>query len=222
MADQSANLQKIIKEAIPEIEAPLLTEEQIEKLKSAGAAALVIVGIAGTIMLSAVAPNVIGAIDKIFFKKEKRKFSTKEKLRKVARTFYYLKDHGYIIMKPKGKDFKVFLTKLGKRRLAKLNFANLLVPKLGPWDGKWWQVAADIPTEDYKWAADLFRQKLLEMKFYPLQRTLWFYPYDPRKEIEFLLKHYGIGQFVTVMEISRLDYSDENAMKEFFQKEGII
>lgn len=60
------------------------------------------------------------------------------------------------------------------------------------------------------------------MKFYPLQRTLWLYPYDPRLEIEFLIQHYGIERFVTVMEVNRLDRDDERVLKAYFENAGII
>jgi len=213
----------VIRTSLPKEPEPLLTAEQIEKLKTVGEITLGIVGIAGIIMLSAIAPNMLYAFDKLFSKKyPNRKFTRKEKLRKITRTFYYLKDHGYIRMRPDGQDFKIFLTRLGRRKLKKLNFDTLIIKEPKRWDGRWWQVAADIPTEDYKWAADLFREKLKELKFYPLQRTLWLHPYDPRKEIEFIIQHYGIANFVTVMEINRLDRDDEKIMTKYFKAEKIL
>ena len=64
--------------------------------------------------------------------------------------------------------------------------------------------------------------KLKDMGFYPLQRTLWFYPFDPRKELESVLRRYDIGRFVTVMEVNRLDKSDEKIMKKYFRSQKII
>lgn len=213
----------VIRQSLPLEKKPLLTAEQIEKLKTAGGIALGIIGVAGIIALSAVAPNMFYAFDKLFSKKYRgHKFTRKEKERKIAKTFYYLKESGYIRMRPSGKDFKIFLTKLGKGKLKKMNLETLIVKKPSSWDGKWWQVAADIPTEEYKWAADLFRQKLKDMNFFPLQRTLWIYPYDPREEIEFIIRYYGIESFVTVMEINRLVRDDERKIKVFFREEGVI
>lgn len=215
-------IKDIINEAIPNDRLPKFTPEQIEKLKTAGGITLAIIGVAGVITLSAIAPNIFWAIDKIFFKKSKRHYTKKEKARRISRTFYYLKGHGHIRMKPTGRDFIISLTKLGRKKLEKMNFETLGIEKPNSWDRKWWGVAADIPTEDYKWAADLFRKKLKELKFFHLQRTLWFYPYDPRKEIEFITQHFGIARFVTVMEVDRLDQDDESRMKKFFEDEGIL
>lgn len=217
-----SRISSIIGGAIPEDKPPRLIPEQMEKLKTAGAVALVILGAAGVIVLSAVAPNIFWAVDEIFFKKSRRNFTKKEKERQIAKAFYYIKSKGYIRMKPTGKDFMIYLTTFGKKRLKKLDFENLTISKPVSWNSKWWQVAADIPTKKYKKAADAFREKLISMKFFPLQRTLWFYPHDPRKEVEFIIHHYGIERFVTVMEVNRLDRDDERKMKKFFEEGGII
>lgn len=60
------------------------------------------------------------------------------------------------------------------------------------------------------------------MGFFPLQRTLWFYPYDPRSEVEFIITYYGIERFVTVMEIYRLDKDDESKMLSHFKELKIL
>ncbi|MDP3741490.1 MAG: hypothetical protein Q8R08_04180 [bacterium] len=216
-------IQNIFHQSLPPDERPILSEEQLEKLKNVTDIALAVIGTASLISIALVAPNMLMAIDKIFLRRGRgRKFTRKERATKMARTFYYMKQRGLIRMKMTKKDVRVFLTSLGRKRLKKVDFGTVMVKKPGKWDGKWWGIAADIPTEDYKWAADLFRKKIKEMKFFSLQRTLWFYPDDPRNEIEFIAKYFGIGQFVTVMEVSRLDKSDEKAMIRFFKKEKIL
>ena len=213
----------LIRKSLPFASKPALTDEQMEKLKTAGSIALVILGVAGAVALSAVAPNIFLALDKILSKRnDDRKFGRRERENRLVRTFYYLKRYKYITMKPTGKDFNIFLTRLGRGRLKRINFERLTIPRPKKWEGKWWQVAADIPTKQHKWAADALRKKLKSMKFYSLQRTLWFYPHDPREELEWIIEHFGIGQFVTVMEVSRLDSDDEERMRDFFEKEKIF
>lgn len=218
-----AQIRSIIRQVVPADKPPRFTPEQVEKIKTAAGMALVIIGVAGVVTLAAVAPGVLSVLSRTLYRNSRnRRFSKKEKVTKLTRTFYYLKNQGYIKMKPTGKDFKIFLTNLGKRKLKKLQFEHLTVPKPKSWDGKWWQIAADIPTEDYKWAADLFREKLLDMNFFPLQRTLWFYPFDPREEIDFIVDEFGIGRYVTAMEINRLDSDDERKLKNFFRGQKIL
>ena len=82
--------------------------------------------------------------------------------------------------------------------------------------------AADIPTKNYRRGADMLRRKLKELGFFSLQRTLWFYPFDPRKELEYVVNSFGIANFVTLMEVSRLDRDDEEIMKKFFRVSKIL
>ena len=213
----------IIRNSLPKEKRLRLTEEQIGKLKTVSSIALVIIGVAGIIALSAVAPNIFYALDKIFGNKAKKpQLSRRDKVAKVTRTFYYLKEQGLIKTRSQGNNLLVFLTSLGKRRLKKVDFESLAIKRPKSWNGKWWQVAADIPTKKYKRGADLLRMKLKDLGFFSLQRTLWFYPFDPREEIEFIVRHYGIARFVTVMEINHLDRDDEKKMKSFFRLHKIL
>ena len=193
-----------------------LSAEQKEQLKTAAGAALAIIAAAGVLTIAVVAPNLFQAIDKIYRISKRKKLSFQQKQKKVEQTFYYLKRQGLIQIRPESKGLVARLTQKGKDKVKALNVNTLQVPKPKAWDGKWWLVAADIPTKDYRWAADLFRNKIKAMQFYPLQRTFWLYPYNPAQEIEFLTQHFGIARFVTVMEINRMDSDDEQKLKKFY------
>lgn len=213
----------VIRKATPAEKPSRFTPEQIEKLKSAGNVALAILLGSGVVALSAVAPNMFIAIEKLFLSKyPNRHLSKKEKDIKMSQAFYYLKRSGYIIMRPTARDFKIYVTKLGKRKWKKLEIETLTIPHPRSWNGTWWLVAADIPTKKHKRGADLLRQKLKDLQFFPLQRTLWIYPYDPRAEIEFISNYYGIGRFVTVMEINRLDLDDQEKIRDYFQEVELL
>ena len=208
---------KILDEVLPKDSDPLFTEAQIESMKNASSVALAVVAAVGAMGIAVVAPNLLSALDGIFSKNHKYKNITNAgKKKKTAQVFYYLKKQGLIEFKEDKGVFKILLSKTGKRKSDELNLSVLKIQKAKHWDGKWWQVAADIPTKDYRTGADMLRRKLKQMGFFSLQRTLWFYPYDPRKEIEFVCQEYGIGQFVTVMEISRMDIQDEEKLRRVF------
>lgn len=213
------DIASIIKDATPRPKIEL-TQVQLDRLKTAGEILLAIVGAAGIMTVALVAPNALQAF-KAFGKKEGKRWMFKERQRKLGRSFYYLKEQNYIEFAPKGKDLRIHLTDKGRSKLKLLKLATLQVKKPIFWDGKFWQVAADIPV-DYKRAAGSFRDKLKRMGFYSLQRTLWFYPYDPRKEIGLLTGEYKIDRFVTIMKIASLDYSDRRVLKDHFRKIGIL
>ena len=215
----------VIRKAQPQEKIPRISTEQVEKLKDASAIALSVIAGAGLVTLGAITPGIFIALEEYFRLRDRyrrKKLSRKDKQQKVLKTFYYLKQRGYINMKPAAGDFKISLTDKGFERMKEVNFDTLTIERPKNWDGKWWQVAADIPTKKYRRGADLLRQKLKDIGFFPLQRTLWFYPYDPRAEIEFVATTYGIERFVTVMEINRLDDDDEIKLKSYFIDEGIL
>jgi len=214
---------EIIRNSLPGDKEPILADAQIEKLRIAGEIALALIAVGGVITLSAVAPNIFIALDKLFFRKYPyKRFTRKERENRVGRVFYYLKEHKMIKLRKTGRDFRIMLTSFGTKRVEKIDFDHLIITKPRKWDGMWWQVAADIPTKKYKRGADLLRDKLREMGFFSLQRTLWFYPYDPRSEIEWIVDNFGIERFVTVMEINRLDTDDESRMKSYFLKNKVF
>jgi DNA-binding transcriptional regulator PaaX len=192
-----------------------LSKEQIELIGNASKIILAIIASAGMVTLAAVAPNIFIALDKLYKLKGLR-LNKREKEIKAAHSFYYLKKSGLIKFTGDKKGISLFLSSLGQKKMEQIGFEALSVFKPKKWDGKWWQVAADIPTKGYRSGADALRQKLKQMGFCPLQRTLWFYPYDPRKQVEIVAEHYGISRFVTVMEISRMDLQDEKVLKKYF------
>jgi len=198
------------------------SEAQLESIKTVSGIILVILIFGGAVLLSAMAPNLFIALDKIFGAKRGRRLSNKQKQEKIAHAFYYLKKSGKIKMRPTAGDFKVYLTVRGKDRFQELSFESLKIKKPKFWNGRWWQVAADIPTKKYKRSADALRDKLKRMDFFPLQRTLWLYPHDPRKELQIVLEYYGINRFATVMEVLRVDKDDEKKLKKFFSGKGLI
>lgn len=214
-------LASIIKHALPQ--APFeLTDEQIEKLKNFSDVVLGILTVATVLTMTIVAPNALQALDLFQKRTGQKKLKSREKERRVVRTFYYLKEKGWTNFQRKGNDYEIVVTESGRKKIRALNLETLAISKPAKWDGKFWQIAADVPTKKYRRGADALRQKLKDMNFYPLQRTLWFYPYDPRLEIEFITRHYGIFPFVTVMKIAELDLADERVLKNFFKKQELL
>ncbi len=199
-----------------------INPQDLTALKKVSLVTLAIIGIAGFVSIALVAPNLFSVLGKIA--KFKSKYRTREeRANQTSRIFYYLKRRGYICFKEsKTQGFWVRLTAKGKKVYKELSYETLKIPKPKKWDKKWWQVAADIPTKEFRRAADLFRLKIKQMHLYPLQRSLWFYPYDPRKEIEFIIKYFRIESFVTVMEINRLDLDDEKVLKKYFKKLHVL
>ncbi len=205
--------------AVPDRRLVKLSEDQTASLRRAGDIALAIIGTAGIIAIAAVAPNLLQIIPRLADDRNPRqKFSRKDKIKKIENTFYYLKRSGLVHFSPTSKELLLSLTDKGRQRFFQLELETLKISRPSHWDGRWWLVAADIPTRTHRAGADMLRKKLKRLGFYPFQRTLWLHPFDPRKEVEFLCRNYGIAEFVTLMEVSRLDKEDEGHLKAHFRK----
>jgi DNA-binding transcriptional regulator PaaX len=151
----------------------------------------------------------------------RKKLNYQQRTYKVARTFYYLKKRGYIRTVFEKNKWKVIVTRKGRDKIRGLRYEILSIPKSESWDGKFWQVAADIPTK-YRSGADAFRIKIKKLGLFPLQRTLWFYPYDLREEIGFISRFYKIESFVTVMRVDKLDPADKKVIRGHFREAELI
>lgn len=204
-----------------------LSERQLKILKTTSQVLLALAIGVGTVSMMVFAPNTFQILDKlpwaddVFGPKKPRGKRLKVQEKKIRKAFYYLKSKGYIKLIPQSDDFLMKVTQKGRKFEKRMRFAGLKVNIPNKWDGEWWVVVADIPTP-YKSRADMFREKLKEMKFFGLQRTVWLYPFDPREAIDFASAYLNIDRFVTVMHVKKLDPDDEKVVKKFFKKEKVI
>lgn len=200
-----------------------LSEQQLKYLRTVGQVALAITITAGVVAISAVAPNIFGALDEVFGRKQygSRKSTLEKRAEQLAKSFYYLRRQGFIKLEKHGDLFSIAPTKKALERMRRIKFEILQVTRPKKWNRTWWIVVADIPRA-FRGAANMFQKKIKQMQFYPLQRTVWVHPFDPRDEIETVAAHYRVNPFITVMEVKRLDPSDAEILRNFFEKEKLL
>jgi len=146
--------------------------------------------------------NLIRSIDK--FKKEKFSYS-----------FNYLKKRGLIEIKREGYDVRIALTKEGRKRAGKYQIDDLEIEKPKNWDKKWRVVIFDVPVSSGI-IRDVFRRKLKEFGFYPLQQSIWAYPYPCHEEIKLLREFFGLNKKqIQVLEVSKLE--DDRFLRKYFK-----
>lgn len=198
-----------------------LSEKQLHGLKTTAQVILAIGLIAGAISLAVLAPNALQLL-RLFSGKSRTKEDRLRQNRKFTKSLYYLKRRGDIELIPSGKDFILKVTQKGRKKVKKLRFETLSIATDKKWNKRWWLVLADIPSKTHRGRADAFRDKLKILGFYPLQRTVWVYPFDSRDGVDFVASYYDLTQFVTVMEVSAIDPADEKVLVEFFRKKDLI
>lgn len=164
--------------------------------------------LAGAVYVAASSPYFFSNLMKNISKPKPQK-------KKAANAFNYLKKRGLIEIKRDGHDVCISLTKEGKKRAGKYQIDDLEIEKAKKWDKKWRVVIFDVPFYS-RTIRDAFRRKLKEFGFYPLQKSIWIYPYPCKEEIELLRGFFGLNKKqIQVLEATRLD--DDKFLRNFFK-----
>jgi DNA-binding transcriptional regulator PaaX len=142
-----------------------------------------------------------------------REFERKD-WRKVTQALRRLEKQHLVILKEQGDDFTISISRRGRKRLKKYRFQKLQIPKPKRWDGKWRIVIFDIPNKRQK-ARDAFRQKIKSLGFYPLQESVFAFPYHCEDEIIFIAEILQIIPYITYFPAASLG-NKENEVKDFF------
>ena len=142
----------------------------------------------------------------------------------VRQSLYYVKNKGYIKERiirsnERGRVIKFELTKKGKELLRGYEFKDLQIDlpnSVNRWDGKWRFVIFDVP-EKHRYARDIFRDKLKNLGFFMVQQSVWIYPYECRKEIDFILEFLWLRAYVLFFEV-KID--NDITLRKYFKERG--
>lgn len=110
------------------------------------------------------------------------------------------------IIYPDGQPL-VKITQNGKIRALRYKLFEMKINKPRRWDGKWRLVIFDIP-EKFKRMREIFRYHLKMMGFFPMQKSVWVFPYPCFNEIEFLRQVYGVGFNVSYVIAEKIEEDD--------------
>lgn len=131
----------------------------------------------------------------------------------------YWQRQGYITSFIEGKDKFIELTQKGKNYLKNVALDKLKIKRPKRWDGKWRVVIFDIMEKRHS-NRDSFREKLKSLGFYPIQKSVYVYPFDCAREIAEISDRFFIAEFVVIM-ISEI-IQGEDRIIEFFLDEEIL
>lgn len=150
----------------------------------------------GAITIAFVAPGLVKILGK---NAAAQKREQKERYRKLWERFYTLKKRGLFELKKENSDGSLTYQFTEKGRLVSKKFLleTLAIENPQKWDGKWRVVSFDIP-EKYKLARRAFQQKLRELNFFPLQKSVWVHPSPCESEVKFLCDLLQVSPFVEI------------------------
>lgn len=186
-------------------------EELVRRAKTAGLTMvkniMILTAIAGGLTAAVIAPNLFGAIGRIA---GRRGFFKKQGFRDSIR---YLRKKKYINVTRDTKRYSIKLTDKGADVLLSSSLRDLRIRSQPKWDGVWHIVMFDIPNR-FKWAREVFRERLKAMGLYQLQESVFVYPYLLDEEVDFLMSLLNIPEFVRVVRSRNI--SNEEDLREVF------
>lgn len=134
--------------------------------------------------------------------------------KKFSQALWKLKKDRLIITSQKQNGtFVAELTERGKRRVKEFQFADLAIKTPKKWDGIWRIVIFDIPNKRNA-GREALRNKIKELDFYQLQKSVWVFPYPCETEIEFITELFHLYPYVQIIEATRIK-NDANLRKYY-------
>ncbi len=149
---------------------------------------LAIVALSPLIFVGAMAPNVIQILRPYM---KKRKISSRE----VSRALDLLDRSGYLNIKRKDGAVEIHITRKGMKQAKRLTLETVKLSSSDVWDGKWRLLFYDVPVR-HNSARLAFRKMIMKLGMYPLQKSLWVYPYQCEAEILFVANFFNVDDFV--------------------------
>jgi len=186
-----------------------------KNVRKSSVALQVLKGIALTGMVLVAASNPYFGINAL--RALKKDFDRKQ-WRKLNQSIRYLKSRGYVqIISNSEKGMQVKITRSGKSVVKYVDIATIRLEKPQMWDKKWRVVIFDIPNYKSK-NRNAFREKIKELGFRLVQKSVWIYPYECREQLMILRKFYDIEKYVTYLETT--DSEDEDMWLSIFRMQN--
>jgi len=166
--------------------------------------------VTGLLAVGLMAPNAIQILKEIDPKGRRLKRYLGKTLNRARDN---LLDQGYMefVNTPVGKKFR--LTDNGRKYLIKLEGKEYKLEKPKKWDGHFRIVTFDI-REPRKYTREKLRMVLKQIGFYPLQRSVWVYPYDCEELITMLKADFKIGSDVLYVIANHIEF--DKPIREYF------
>lgn len=176
-----------------------LNDGQKEILKDATVFVLKAALVGTAFAVAMTSPYFLNNVLRAYLKSKKGMMSEKD-LKKVASKIY--KDRLVEIIEKNRKQY-LKITNKGRKQLVEFNIDTVEIKKQ-KWDGCFRLVMFDIP-EIQQIARRALRDKLKEIGFIKIQKSVWASPYECKNEIDFITTVYGVERFVNYAVVKEID-----------------
>ena len=165
-----------------------------------------LIGVAGIVLVGAVAPNIFKMIPRSFLRRPRRI--------NINQILERLKDRGLLKLTSGQNGYRLELTERGRGELLAYELQEKFLKKPKHWNGKWHLIVFDI-NEERKDVRDKVRRSLTRLGFYRLQDSVWVYPYDCEEVLELLRTKYGVRYDALYIRAEKI--GQDRWLKKFFQ-----
>lgn len=180
---------------------PNLTKNTLLKIAGTGAA----------ILIAASSPYFLHQISKTFFKDV-----LKKAIRARAKKLAELQKRKLVSFKELSDgQVKIELSKDGKLLVRQYKFDEIKIAKTAKWDGWWRVIIYDIPNYKRQ-ASNAFREKLVSLGLFKLQKSVWISAYDCLPQLEFLCTVFEIDMDRCVLYFKSKEIPLEVEIRKFF------
>ena len=161
------------------------------------------IGLTGMVILAATSPYFgIGLIRGL---RKYNKKNKKEEWRKFYASLNYLNKRGYVKFLNKDRNStKVKITRKGEGVIKDFDIDSLKLKKQKSWDGKWRVIIFDVPVNKNA-NRKAFTDKIKELGFVMIQKSVWAYPFKCYEELILLRKFYGVERYVAYFEVVNVE-----------------
>lgn len=135
--------------------------------------------------------------------------------KQIVRSLRHLVDTRQISITEGRDTTTITLSRQGKSRAISYRVNEMTIPHPKKWDGRWWLVLFDIP-EKQRLARHVLRDKLKALGFVRFQKSAWLFPFECRKQIEFLSHLYEVNRYVKVLKVAQLPETEKQQLKHRF------
>lgn len=147
----------------------------------------------------------IGIADGEFTFRKNHIYQAVHRLRKQGYVHSRVTDDGSLSISP---------TRKGNIMAKRIALMRMKLPRPTRWDGVWRVIIFDVPKEqDNTRRAFSDHLKRLGMRF--LQKSVWVYPYECKKELDQMREYYDLDSHVTYMEAR--DIEGDGKLRQYFK-----
>jgi DNA-binding transcriptional regulator PaaX len=107
---------------------------------------------------------------------------------------------------------KIVLSEKGKLKILEFKIGTIQIPKPLRWDKKWRIVMFDIP-EKRRSERNILRDKLKEIGFREIQKSVFVHPFPCMDEIDFIIEYFQLRNLVKYGEINKISNEEELRLK---------